>query len=323
MSERLKVAVVGARGIGKHHAKWFARAGCEVTAIYGTTQESAEAAAVGLRDLFGFEGRAYHEWDRFRNEADFVMCSLGSPMQDHLENVRDLAADGKHILCEKPLVWNWNHTPEQLMGDAQSLIQAARDAGVILGVNAQYPALLEGFASFHQQVLGCEPEYRRLHFVLERKGSSRSEPGPADAWVDLGPHPLAVLDMLAPGSIDWPTLCHTDEPAGTTLDFDWVLEGRRITVHLETRRVLNGTPRRQLGNQNLITDYEGCTIHGDFSARLRSGDQEWTGLDPMRICVAKFVDAVRTGDPSRVLVSGEAALRQQAALVGAWERCWA
>ena len=322
LGEKLKVAVIGARGIGKHHAKWFARAGCEVTAIYGTTPESAAAAAEGLRGLFDFSGRAFHEWDRFREEAEFEACSLGSPMQDHLANVRDLAADGKHILCEKPLVWNWDYDAPQLMADAVALEQVARKAGVILAMNAQYPAILEGYTALHQAALGRAPEYHRLHFVMESKGAPRSALGCADAWVDLGPHPIAGLDQLAPGEVDWSTLRHTDGPIEAILDFEWISGGRRLPIHLETRRVPGGAIRRELGNQDLIAEYEGCTIDGDFAARLRGGGQEWTGLDPMRVCVSRFVDAVREGDPSRVLVSGEAALRQQAVLVGVWQRCW-
>jgi hypothetical protein len=42
----------------------------------------------------------------------------------------------------------------------------------------------------------------------------------------------------------------------------------------------------------------------------------------MRVSVERFVEAVRTGDGSRVLVGGDAALRQQEALVGVWSRCW-
>jgi predicted dehydrogenase len=323
MSDGLKVGIVGGRGIGKHHAKWFARAGCEVTAVYGTTPESAAAAAAGLRDLFGFTGRAFHEWDRFRSEGGFDVCSIGSPMEEHLANVRDLAADGKHLLCEKPLVWNWEFDAERLRTDAAALVEAARAAGIILAVNAQYPVLLEGFAALHRAALGRDPEYRRLHFVMETKASPRTTQGPADAWVDLGPHPLAVLDQLAPGGMDWNTLQHVDGPTESVLDFEWDAGDRRLGVHLETRRVPGGAIRRELGNQDLTAEYEGCTIDGDFAARLRGGGQEWTGPDPMRVSVARFVEAVRTGDPTRVVVSGEAALRQQEVLVGVWERCWA
>src|SRR5688500_16997398 len=115
MPEPLRVGIAGARGIGKHHAKWFTLAGADVTAVYGTTPESAEAAAEGLRTLCGFQGKAFHEWDRIVAEGGFDACSVCSPAEDHAANVHSLVAAGKHILCEKPVVWNWDYTAEQMI----------------------------------------------------------------------------------------------------------------------------------------------------------------------------------------------------------------
>jgi len=322
MAGPLRVGVVGARGIGKHHAKWFANTGCEVTAIYGTSEESAAAAAAGLKELFGFSGRAFHDWERFRREGGFDACSICSPAESHWANVRDLAADGKHLLCEKPLVWNWETAPLQLIEEATAVVEAAARHGVILGMNAQYPAALEGWSQLYRRRFGREPEYHSLSLVMETKGKPRSPHGPAEAWVDLGPHPLALIDTLAPGSVDWGTLRHRGGPQEAVLDFEWVSDPRRISVHLECRRTTDGSMRRLIGNQDLTAVYEGANVDGKFVARLRAGDEEWIGKDLMQVSIERFVEAVLTGDESRLLVSGIAALRQQHALVGVWERCW-
>src|SRR3569833_3663293 len=92
----VRVGIVGGRGIGKHHAKWFAQAGCDGTAVYGTTPESADAAASAFREAFGFSGKAFSDWDAFRREGGFDACSVCSPAECHWPNVRDLAADGTH-----------------------------------------------------------------------------------------------------------------------------------------------------------------------------------------------------------------------------------
>jgi predicted dehydrogenase len=323
MSNPLRVAIAGARGIGKHHAKWFAAAGCDVVAVYGTTEASAQAAAASLQDLFGFSGRAFHEWDRFRAEGGFDACSVCSPAEAHHANVRDLAADGKHVLCEKPLVWNWDYSPEQIVAEAADLVAEALHHGIVLGVNAQYPAALAGFEELHRTVTGRRPEYRALTFVMETKGKPRSSHGAAEVWIDLGPHPLAVLDAVAPGSVAWETLRHTDGPHEAILDFEWLSEGRRLPVHVECRRTTNGSMRRALGNQDVVAEYEGCNVNGEFMACLRAGDAEWTGPDLMRVSVERFIEAARSGDERQVLVSGHAALRQQEALTGIWKHCWA
>ena len=40
MSDRLKVAVIGASGIGQHHARWHHLSGSQVVAFVGTSEES-------------------------------------------------------------------------------------------------------------------------------------------------------------------------------------------------------------------------------------------------------------------------------------------
>lgn len=322
MTTPLKVGIVGGRGIGKQHGKWFARLGCDVTAVYGTTEESAQAAAAAFHELFGFSGRAFHDWDRFRHEGGFDVCSVASPAERHFENVRDLAADGKHLLCEKPLVWNWEYTPLQIIEEATASVEAAARHGVLLGVNAQYPAALPGWTELHRRALGREPEFRALHFVLETKGRPRSPHGAAEAWVDLAPHPLALLDVLAPGGVDWSTLHHTDGPHEAVVDFEWIAGDHRLPVHIECRRITEGNARRQIGNQDLVADYEGRNVDGEFHARLSAVGHEWIGPDFMKTCVERFISAVRTGDERQLLVTGTAALRQLEALVGVWSHCW-
>ncbi len=322
MHRPLRVGIVGARGIGKHHAKWFAHAGCEVTAIYGTSPETAAEAAAGLRELIGFSGKAFSDWERFRREGAFDAVSVCSLAHAHAANVRDLADDGHNILCEKPLVWDWHAPAEQILADGRAVVDYVRRRGVLFGVNAQYPAALEGWTELHRRALGREPEYRSLYFVMETRGKQRTAHGASEAWVDLGPHPLALVDSVAPGAVDWDTLRFSDGPGEAVVDFDWVGEHQRIAMHLECRRGVQGEIHRKLGNQDLIADYDGFNEDGVFQARLRGGGAEWTGNDYMRASIERFLEAVRSGDESRLYVTGEAALRHQEALLGVLTRCW-
>jgi predicted dehydrogenase len=319
----MRVAVVGARGIGKHHAKWFSRAGCEVAAIYGTQPESAEAAAAAIRELVPFTGRVFSDWDRFLAEGDFTAASVCSPAEAHQDNVVALARAGKHVLCEKPLAWHWESRPEAIVQEAREMLAAAREAGVILAVNAQYPAALPAFRQLHREVLGEEAEFPRLSYFMETKGKPRSPHGPAEVWVDLAPHPLAFLDAAVPGgSVRWHTLEEDGEGLEARVGFDWVAGERVVPIDMTLRRVPGGTPVRRVSNGRLECDYEGRTVDGEFGAVLRAEGHEWVGRDFMRTSVEQFVDAVRAGDEKRALVTGAAGLRQLEILVGVWARCW-
>jgi predicted dehydrogenase len=322
MDRPLRIGIAGARGIGKHHAKWFAQAGCEVTAVYGTSEASVERAAAGLRDLFGFTGRTYHDWDRFLAEGGFDACSVCSPAERHRENVESLAARGVHLLCEKPLVWDWDKTPEQLRADAAATVKAATDAGVVFALNAQYPAAIPGWIQLYETVRGEAPILEEGFFVMDTKGLPRSTHGAAEVWVDLAPHPLALMDHLNPGGIDWSTLRHSSGPMQVEVHFEWVSGEFRIGGHIECRRTPEGPVRRQLGNQDLMADWDGANVNGEFCSVLSAEGKQWVGKDFMRVSVERFIDAVTSGDPSRVLVGPAGALRQHEALVGVWERLW-
>lgn len=323
MSERLRVAVVGARGIGKHHAKWFALAGCEVTALYGTSAASAVAAAEAVRQMVPFDGRLFTDWDRFLAEGEFDAVSVCSPAEAHRDNVVSLAQAGKHILCEKPLAWHWDRSPEAILEEGREIVAAARAAGVVLAVNAQYPAGLPAFRQLFREVVGREPAFACLNYFMETKGQPRSPHGPAEVWVDLGPHPLAFLDDLAPdGEVDWGTLNQEGQGLQTAVSFDWVTPSERVPVELTLRRVPGGTPLRRFSNGELECEIEGRIVDGVFCAVLRAEGREWVGRDFMRTSVEQFIDAATHGDETRALVTGAAGLRQLEALVGVWARCW-
>ena len=65
MEKALRVAVAGASGIGKHHAKWFHHADAQVVGCLGRSRESTAATGRVLRDIFPFRVRAIGTWTSY------------------------------------------------------------------------------------------------------------------------------------------------------------------------------------------------------------------------------------------------------------------
>ena len=53
MAGKMKVAIAGASGIGRHHAKWYNMAGCEIVGFWGRSEESCSETEKVLKELFG------------------------------------------------------------------------------------------------------------------------------------------------------------------------------------------------------------------------------------------------------------------------------
>jgi predicted dehydrogenase len=324
MNAPLRVGIAGARGIGRHQAKWFAQLGCEVAALYGTTEASARAAAEGVRALCDFRGRVEWDWERFVRAEDLDAISVCSPPQAHAENVLSALWAGKHVLCEKPLYWHWEASPAALIATGEQMVSAAAAAARVLAVNAQYPAAVQPLLSLYRAAHGREPAPRSVVFRMETAGAPRSAHGAAEVWADLGPHPLAWVDrLLAGGAVDLSSACREPHETDALLHLDWSYEGRRVPVTLEMRRIKERAAiRREFVLDGWAAAYQGRNVEGEFRAVLSASPHEWVGEDFMCTSIRRFVEAARDGKSERALVTGADALQQFKVQVALWERCF-
>jgi hypothetical protein len=128
--------------------------------------------------------------------------------------------------------------------------------------------------------------------------------------------------MLPGGTIDPADERFHNAPGRVRYDFTWARPGHRARVTFDLGRVTGDAIARRFGADGLMVEYEGRNQAGEFVAVLRAGDEEWVGEDFMRASIRRFTEAVREGDPGRVLVSGEAALRHLREQVGVCQRTW-
>src|SRR3989344_4948161 len=116
----IPVAVLGASGIGKFHAREFERAGADVAVILGSSQNSAEQTAAALHAAYGFRPRAYADLEALLEVESLDAVSICTPRGLHYDQARRCLAAGLHVLCEKPVVHNW---PADNDGQASELVE--------------------------------------------------------------------------------------------------------------------------------------------------------------------------------------------------------
>ena len=122
-SRRIAIAGAGSIVTGAHLPA-YAMAGFEVAGIWNRTRSRAEAVA----DRFGL-ARVYTSVAEMVDDESVEIVDIALVPAVQREIVAAAAANGKHILCQKPL--------HEEIDDAREIVAICRDAGVKLNVNQQ------------------------------------------------------------------------------------------------------------------------------------------------------------------------------------------
>ncbi len=119
---RIKVAVIGAGGWGRQHARVFAeRPDVDFCAVVGRTPEKTQARA----DQFGV--RAYFDIQEMLAAEKPDLVSLSLPNQGHFDATLQVIQAGVPLLAEKPLTFD--------LAQADILLQEAKQRNLFFAIN--------------------------------------------------------------------------------------------------------------------------------------------------------------------------------------------
>ena len=201
MSSAIGVAVIGAGMAGRAHAHGYRSAGAVFSAglppvrLVSVADINAELAA-STGQQYGFE-RSDTSWQDIVRADDIDAVSVVVANSLHREIVAELAAAGKHILCEKPLA--------PTSADAQAMIDAVDAAEIVARVGFTFRRA-PGIAAVRQQIesgrLG-RPLYISGQYLTDygcdRQAPItwryRGRPG-SGALADLGSHLTDTAEFL-------------------------------------------------------------------------------------------------------------------------------
>ncbi len=304
----LRVAVAGASGIGKHHAKWHHRAGGSVVGFWGRSQASCAATERLLREVFPFSGKGYWDLDRLLAGERPDVLDVCLPSELHFACALKALEAGCHVLCEKPLVWQEGDDPVQILERGQRLVGTAGEKGLMLGVCTQYAAALPLYLQLYEAARG--PLAGISSFYAEMESVSRGRRRDARTmWIDMGPHPLSLLLSWVPGGVMDPDTLQVEFAGGQArVEFDFVSGGDVCRSRIFIRDRQEGQPVRRFGVNDFTVDLQGrADAGGGYQAVLRHGEAEAVGEDFMSLLIAQFLRAIPRRQPP--LVSGAMGVR--------------
>ena len=326
MSQSLRAVVIGASGMGKHHAKWLHQLGCEVVGFAGTSAESVERTCQVLRDIFPFGGTGYTDVAQMLQTEQPDVVAVASPDEWHYEHVMLALSYGAHVMCEKPLVYNRARSTEGLLTEAREMAQAAADAGVVAAVNTQYVAAAAAYRELVTQVGVSELIDPASSFFMQMESRGGAEGANYEQiWIDLGLHPLSVLRALVgSGQIDPESQSVRVVREWVDGHFDLIPDdgGVPVRAHILVRNVPEGPLTRRLGLNDLLADYEGRNsaegIYASFMT-LCGVEREYT--DFVKVSLTRFIEAVRgEGAPLATFADAVTDLERLLGLLATGER---
>ena len=284
-----RAAVLGASGIGKNHAHWLQKNGCDVVAFGGSSPASIAQTTQKLRNSSNFNGRGYHHLGELLKETQPEIVCVSSPPDLHFEQVRQCLNAGAHVLCEKPFVSA--PTAQERTQQSAELLNLARQNGVLLGTQMQYAVGVPAMREF----CGHSENVRHFKMEMETKNIKHNREG-AQIWIDLSPHPLSILqvlagpnDRIAPASIRCEVEKYQTRATFTLENSGTVAE---ITVRFDPDA---NPPLRRVAFDDRVIDLGGRkAADGEFCAVLSSPDgREIVAPDFVDSLVANFVAAAR------------------------------
>jgi predicted dehydrogenase len=185
------VGILGAgrtrQGLGPFVARELLRAGAELPALCTSRAETAAAACERLRAERGVHARGYADPVEMLEREDLDALAILSPAETHEAHLERALAAKLHVLCEKPLVWG----AADFGARGARLAQRFESAGLLLRELCQWPYTRGAFAALHPDVLERMPK----SFAMQLAPASTGRQSLGDAL----PHPLSLLQALAPG----------------------------------------------------------------------------------------------------------------------------
>lgn len=182
-------AIIGAGMVGSVHAHAVHRAGGRLAAISGSTPLSSQRSAQRL----GAERAATA--DEICAAEDVDVVHICTPNNLHLEQVAAALAAGKHVICEKPLATS--------MSDAQSLVDAAAEAGTVAAVSfiyRFYPMVREARSRVTDAAVWLvHGGYLQDHMAKADPTGWRSDPsqsGVSMTFADIGSHWCDLMEFV-------------------------------------------------------------------------------------------------------------------------------
>jgi predicted dehydrogenase len=193
----LRAGLIGTGFIGPVHVEALRRLGIQVSAVCGSTKSARSLANLwGIPEVHGdYDDRALHR------SPNVDVVHITSPNKAHVEQCLDALAQGKHVICEKPLGMTSAETARVV-----AAVKKGGKKGPVFAVNYMcrfFPAILQMRAMVARgdlgQIIHVQGHFFQDWLLHETDYNWRllaSEGGKLRAVGDIGTHWIDAVSFI-------------------------------------------------------------------------------------------------------------------------------
>jgi len=180
----MKIAILGASGIGKVHARIFSELNVEIDSILGSTIKSATNTAKILEKTLGINPKPFSDINELINQP-LDGISICTPPNLHYHQILLSLDSNLPVFCEKPLFWGGIDDYEE---GIRKLIKLKNHSNQHLFLNTSNNL----FIKYIMSELFYEKDISYFLFKFYTKGKNFN----LDIAVDLLPHGIALIQSI-------------------------------------------------------------------------------------------------------------------------------
>ena len=277
----MNIGIIGARrtsnGIGEFIGRYFHSAGKHVSAVLGTTNQSAGAASDNLLK-YGINAHPYSDFYRMINEEDLDAVVIASPTSTHKDYIGKSIEAGFHVFCEKPIVSP--DTPD-LSGLLSKISTQARQKRITIAMNSQW--------------CFCLPHYKKICGTVDKKkaGTFAMRLSPicsGKAMIpDSVPHALSMLyTALGEGALGDVRIKAAKDSMQISFAYEWMhgicmAHISLVTEKMQPRTFSFGFDGRMVQRTIDMETYQISLTHEGKNVTI---------TDPLELSVRDFIEAI-------------------------------
>ena len=181
----MKIAILGASGIGKFHARTFDKLNVEVNSILSSSKVTGKATSQDLKDSLGLKVNYYDDLDMLLNKSMPDAVTICTPNELHYEQILKVLDKDIPIFCEKPLFWNKQDNYKAFLKKLKVISDHPNRAIFVNTSGASYIKSIKN-------LLPLSKDLNSFNFNFITQGNNKY----IEIAEDLMPHGLAMLIEL-------------------------------------------------------------------------------------------------------------------------------